>query len=127
MATAMKGKSSKNEDKVDVAILGINPGSFLEPNIVEGQRLSLDDPTGVVVNTTLKDEGFKLGDTFQLDGTTESLTIIGFVENETYNHVASVLHRWINGGRSPLLLRVPIKECTSRLMRSCCRAKYRSG
>ncbi|CAI6084892.1 putative ABC transporter permease [Paenibacillus sp. JJ-100] len=90
MATAMKGKSSKNEDKVDVAILGINPGSFLEPNIVEGQGLSSDNPKGVVVNMTLKDEGFKLGDTFQLDGTTESLTIVGFVENETYNHVASV-------------------------------------
>jgi putative ABC transport system permease protein len=38
----------------------------------------------------MKEEGFKLGDTFRLDGTTESLTIAGFVENETYNHVASV-------------------------------------
>ncbi|MGF6357048.1 putative ABC transport system permease protein [Paenibacillus sp. 4624] len=90
MATAMKGESSKNEDKVDVAIIGILPGSFLEPKVVEGQPLSPNNPTGVVVNTSLRDEGFKLGDTFQLDGTTESLTIIGFVENETYNHVASV-------------------------------------
>lgn len=91
MATAMKGENSKNEDKVDIAIIGILPGSFLEPKVVEGKPLSSDNPTSVVVNTSLKDEGFKLGDTFQLDGTTESLTIIGFVENETYNHVASVI------------------------------------
>lgn len=90
MATAMKGENSKNEDKVDIAIIGILPGSFLEPKVVEGKPLSSDNPTSVVVNTSLKDEGFKIGDTFQLDGTTESLTIIGFVENETYNHVASV-------------------------------------
>ncbi|WP_405105552.1 ABC transporter permease [Paenibacillus sp. FSL K6-1217] len=90
MATALKGQSAKNEDKLDVAIIGINPGSFLEPAVVEGESLSSDNPTGVVVNLTMKEEGYSIGDTFQLDGTTESLTIIGFVENQTYNHVASV-------------------------------------
>lgn len=90
MATALKGQSAKNEDKLDVAIIGINPGSFLEPSVVEGQGLSAENPKGVIVNTTMKDEGYGVGDTFQLDGTTESLTIIGFVENQTYNHVASV-------------------------------------
>jgi ABC-type transport system, involved in lipoprotein release, permease component len=90
MATALKGQSNNNEDKVDVAIIGINPGSFLEPAIVEGSPLSADSPNNVIVNATMKDEGFKLGDTFQLDGTTQSLTIVGFVENQTYNHVAAV-------------------------------------
>lgn len=90
MATALKGQSAKNEDKLDVAIIGINPGSFLEPAVVEGESLSSDNPTGVVVNLTMKEEGYSIGETFQLDGTTESLTIIGFVENQTYNHVASV-------------------------------------
>lgn len=90
MATALKEQSTKNEDKVDIAIIGINPGSFLEPATVEGESLTTDKPTGVLVNSTMKDEGYNIGDTFQLDGTTESLTIIGFVENQTYNHVASV-------------------------------------
>lgn len=90
MATALKEQSTKNEDKVDIAIIGINPGSFLEPAIVEGESLTTEKPTGVVVNSTMKDVGYNLGDTFQLDGSTESLTIIGFVENQTYNHVASV-------------------------------------
>lgn len=90
MATALKEKSSKNEDKLNIAIIGINPGSFLEPSVVEGKALSSDNPNGVIVNSTMKEEGYNIGDTFQLDGTMESLTIIGFVENQTYNHVASV-------------------------------------
>lgn len=90
MATALKGQGAKNEDKVDIAIIGINPGSFLEPAIVEGESLTSENSTGVLVNSTMKDEGFSLGDTFQLDGTTESLTIVGFVKDQTYNHVASV-------------------------------------
>ncbi|OAS18718.1 ABC transporter permease [Paenibacillus oryzisoli] len=90
MATALKGTSTKNEDKVDIAILGILPGSFLEPTVIEGKGLSAEDPTGVIVNKTMKDEGFKLGDTFQLDGSTQSLTISGFVDNQTYNHISAV-------------------------------------
>lgn len=90
MATALKGESNNNEDKVDIAIIGINPGSFLEPPVVEGQALSADHPSNVIVNDTMKDKGFKLGDTFQLDGSPESLTIVGFVENQTYNHVTAV-------------------------------------
>lgn len=90
MATAMKANSTSNEDKLDIAIIGINPGSFLEPAVIEGEQLAAENLTGVLVNSTMKDEGYGVGDTFRLDGTTESLTIIGFVENQTYNHVASV-------------------------------------
>jgi len=90
MATALKGDSSKSDDKVDIAILGILPGSFLEPEVIEGDKLSEDNLTGVIVNDNMKDEGFQLGDTFKLDGSTVSLTIIGFVENQTYNHLPAV-------------------------------------
>ena len=91
MASAIKGNSTVNEDKVDIAIIGIDPGSFLEPKIIEGTELTSDNITQVIVNETMKDdEGFKLGDTFQLDGSTESLTIVGLVKDQTYNHVAAV-------------------------------------
>jgi putative ABC transport system permease protein len=62
----------------------------LEPTIVEGVGLTSDNMTNVIVNETMKDEGFKLGDTFELDGSRESLTIVGFVENQTYNHLPAV-------------------------------------
>lgn len=90
MSSAIKGNSQSNEDKVDLAIIGIEPGSFLEPAIIEGTGLRSNQMTEVIVNETLRDKGFKLGDTFKLDGSTESLTIIGFVKNQTYNHVAAV-------------------------------------
>jgi len=90
MSSAIKGNSGSNEDKVDIAIIGIEPGSFLQPEIIEGKGLASEQLTYAVVNDTLKDKGFKIGDTFQLDGSTESLTIVGFVKNQTYNHVASV-------------------------------------
>ena len=90
MATALKGDSRSNEDKVDIAILGILPGSFLEPAVIEGQSLAADNLTGAIVNESMKDEGFTLGDTFQLDGAPQSLTIVGFVEGQTYNHLPAV-------------------------------------
>ncbi|CAH1220739.1 putative ABC transporter permease [Paenibacillus auburnensis] len=90
MASAIKGNSLKSEDKLDIAIIGIEPGSFLEPSVIEGSGLTPDNLNQVIVNKTMKDEGYKLGDTFQLDGSMESLTIAGFVEDQTYNHVAAV-------------------------------------
>jgi len=90
IASAIKESQESNEDKVDIAIVGIEAGSFLEPAVVEGNGLDPNQPTYVIVNETLKDEGFELGDILQLDGSTESLTIVGFVKNQTYNHVASV-------------------------------------
>ncbi|MCD1261005.1 ABC transporter permease [Paenibacillus athensensis] len=90
MATAIRGEEAAGGTKLDIALIGIEPGSFLEPAVVEGSGLSADRPDGVIVNRTMKDEGFQLGDTFRLDGSTASLTIVGFVSNQTYNHVASV-------------------------------------
>jgi len=90
MASAVKENDVLGEEKVDIAIIGIIPDSFLQPNVIEGEGLTTNEPNHVIVNETLKDAGYKLGDTFKLDGSTESLKIIGFVKNQTYNHVASV-------------------------------------
>ncbi len=90
MASAVKESGGQEENKLDIALIGIEPGSFLEPAVAEGTGLDAAHPTYAIVNETLKDEGFRLGDTFALDGTTESLTIVGFVKNQTYNHVTSV-------------------------------------
>jgi len=90
MASAVKENGGQEENKLDIALIGIEPGSFLEPAVAEGTGLDAAQPTYAIVNETMKDEGFRLGDTFALDGTTESLTIVGFVKNQTYNHVTSV-------------------------------------
>ena len=90
MATVLKGDTTAKEEKSDIAILAVEPGSFLEPNAIEGHGLSSKHPDEVLVNDSFKDEGFKLGDTLELEGTKEKLTIVGFTENQTYNHVTSV-------------------------------------
>ncbi|MFD1177591.1 ABC transporter permease [Paenibacillus puldeungensis] len=90
IATILKEAASADDEKVDITILGIEPGSFLEPKIVEGNPLSADKPDEVIVNDTLKDKGYKLGDTLTLEGSPEQMKIAGFVHNETYNHVPVV-------------------------------------
>jgi len=90
LGSAVKDDGDENGNKLDIAIIGIQPGSFLEPAAVEGTGLDAARPTYAIVNETMKDEGYGLGDTFALDGMSETLTIAGFVRNQTYNHVTSV-------------------------------------
>ena len=90
MGSAVKESGDPEENKVDIALVGIEPGSFLEPAVTEGTGLDAGEPNFAIVNETMKNEGFGLGDTIILDGAPASLTIVGFVKNQTYNHVPSV-------------------------------------
>src|SRR5690606_36231055 len=104
LSSALKENGASDEEKVDIAIIGIEPGSFLEPGVIEGEGLSSERPAHAIVNESLKDAGFRVGDVFQLDGSTEKLTIAGFVRNETYNCWSSGAWRGRSGrrtGRSP--------------------------
>ncbi|MBD3109083.1 ABC transporter permease [Bacillus sp. AGMB 02131] len=97
MGSVVKDGEDLDGDKEDVAILGIEPGTFLEPKVIEGSSLSSGEPMKVIANDTLKDAGFKIGDVLQLDGSTEEMEIAGFVEDQTYNHVTSIyvtMEKW---------------------------------
>lgn len=98
-ATVIRTGENQEVLKTDITIIGIEPGSFLEPELVdvESKPLSIDDNDAVIVNDTLKDEGFALGDKLTIEGSDEQFTIVGFVHNETYNHLPSVfttLDKW---------------------------------
>ncbi|MGM9929524.1 MAG: ABC transporter permease [Bacillus sp. (in: firmicutes)] len=90
MGSVLQEDAPADADKEDVAILGIEPGSFLEPTVIEGSQLSADDSMKVIANDTLRNAGYEVGDVLILDGSTEKMEIAGFVENETYNHVTSI-------------------------------------
>ncbi len=97
MGTVINGSGSNESGKVDIAILGINPGSFLEPNVIEGKPLRANQSLEVIANDTLKKKGFKIGDTLKIEGSLEKIKIIGFVNNETYNHLPAIfttLDKW---------------------------------
>ncbi|WP_050613718.1 ABC transporter permease [Bacillus testis] len=89
--TIMKDKKHINDDdKYDVTVLGAEPNSFLIPKVTEGKTISASRPNDVIVNDSLKDKGFKIGDTVKVESSDEKMKIVGFMHNETYNHVATV-------------------------------------
>ncbi|WP_419955218.1 ABC transporter permease [Neobacillus niacini] len=97
MGTVLNESSSADKEKVDVAILGITPGNFLEPDVIEGNPLQANEPLEVIANDTLKKKGFEIGDTLKIEGSLEKMKIVGFVENETYNHLPAIfttLDKW---------------------------------
>ncbi|MED3662091.1 ABC transporter permease [Ureibacillus sp. FSL K6-8385] len=90
-------ESSSDNEKVDVSIIGVIPGSFLEPEIVEGKPLQKDQPLEVIANDSLKKKGYEVGDTLKIEGSLEKMKIVGFVTNETYNHLPAIfttLDKW---------------------------------
>jgi putative ABC transport system permease protein len=87
MASVSKEKTDDNKKKTDVAIVGITAGSFIEPKTIEGKQLSTNEKNGVLANSSLKDEGYKIGDEIRVSNSNMKLNIIGFVENETFNHL----------------------------------------
>lgn len=97
MATILKTDADNNSQKIDIAILGIQPGSFLEPNVIEGNSLSEGNSLEVIVDSSLKDDGFEIGDILEIEGSLEEMQIVGFVQNESHSHspaVFTTLEKW---------------------------------
>lgn len=73
-----------NDDKEENALLyGVTKDSFLIPKMLEGKKFSADNE--VIADETLKEKGFKIGDTLSLSQSDETLKIVGFSESAKYN------------------------------------------
>lgn len=90
VAVVLKEGNEGDSGKIDVSILGIEPGSFLEPSVVEGKPLTQGGDYQVLINDSLKEQGIEVGDTLEIEGVTENLEVIGFVEGESFNHLPSI-------------------------------------
>lgn len=77
-------------ERIDIAFHGIYPGSFLEPIVMQGRQLDESNTFEALVDITLADEGFQIGDTLEIDEFSGELTIVGFVQNQTYGYSPSV-------------------------------------
>lgn len=89
--------NTETNEKVDVALLGVEAGNFIEPTVIEGSQLDPAKPLGVLADSSLKNKGFKLGDTLTITSSTLEVEIIGFVQGETFNHLSTLftnLHIW---------------------------------
>lgn len=79
-----------NGKKTSVIFLGIEEGSFLEPEAVLGEGLQSDKPNQVLVDSSLLNEGFALGDTVTLNSIGLELEIGGIANTQTLNHLPAV-------------------------------------
>lgn len=70
-----------DEEKTDIAIFGITPGSFLTPNLTEGGGLQRRHD--VIIDDSLK-EGLPLGSTFTLFGDDITYRVAGVTDNATF-------------------------------------------
>ncbi len=80
----------------DVVLWGIEPGSFLEPVVLEGEQLG-NVENGVIISELLVERGLKIGDTFKLDRALTELKVIGVVQELNIGHVPIVytpIRKW---------------------------------
>ncbi|HCY4459638.1 TPA: ABC transporter permease [Staphylococcus aureus] len=74
---------SNGHQKDNVLVFGVKKSSFLVPSLIEGHKATKDNE--VLVDETLKNKGFKIGDTLSLSQSDEKLHIVGFTESAKYN------------------------------------------
>ncbi len=86
-----RGRSSSAEGKaVDLALFGVEPGTFIAPASTEGQTLGATE-RGVVISEALATkQGLKVGDTIVLDRVGTELPVIGVTGKANYGHVPIV-------------------------------------
>ncbi|MFD7528107.1 ABC transporter permease [Streptomyces sp. NPDC059849] len=79
--------------EVDLAAFGVEPGSFLNPAVTDGEGLTDSDgltdgkPDSIVMSAELADEGVRVGDTLTIDRLGIELRVVGLTERSAYGHV----------------------------------------
>lgn len=66
----------------DVALFGIDPTSFLGPEVSSGRIFGTDSE--IVISDELKQIGIAEGDTISLQGSEDTYTVVGFVKKATF-------------------------------------------
>lgn len=74
---------SNGHQKDNILVFGVEKSSFLVPSLIEGHKATKDNE--VLADETLKNKGFKIGDTLSLYQSDEKLHIVGFTESAKYN------------------------------------------
>ena len=87
MLTFNKEGTSK---KTDVTIFATDANGFLAPKIVEGKSFDNHKKGDIVANDSLKEDGYKVGDTLVDELSGNKFTIVGFTENQSYSHTPVV-------------------------------------
>ena len=92
-----------NEPLDDVVLWGIQPGSFLEPAVIEGQQLGGPE-NGVIISQMLVERGLSLGDRFILDRVLTELVVVGIINEHNIGHIPIVytpIRKWAEATYGP--------------------------
>lgn len=82
----VNGKTDRDVD-IDLALFGIEPESFLAPEVAQGTALS-GAPDEVVISATAAEEGVDVGDVITVEQTGAELRVVGVMgEQHTFGHV----------------------------------------
>jgi putative ABC transport system permease protein len=86
MGVSIVNAETESGEQVDLTLFGVEPGSFLDPAVSEGEGIG--DPAGLVVSTTAKDAGIELGTVVTLDRLGTEFEVVGFTDGQaTFGHV----------------------------------------
>ncbi|SPF68432.1 FtsX-like permease family [Propionibacterium ruminifibrarum] len=75
--------AASGETRSDLYVFGLDLGGFARPQVVEGRDV-VDAADEVVVDDSLKRDGWGLGTVFQLVGSEHRWTVVGFTHDDTY-------------------------------------------
>jgi putative ABC transport system permease protein len=83
--TLVNGRSDRGTE-VDLALFGVETGSFIDPDVAVGDRLAAEGD--VVISPTAAVEGIAVGDTIRLEPTGTQLRVVGIMSDQhTFGHV----------------------------------------
>lgn len=78
-----------SEEKINVTYFAIEPGSFLEPSLIEGTSLDMASvDNAIILDDDFQMEGIALGDTV-IDSASElEFVVVGFAKDQMYGHTS---------------------------------------
>jgi putative ABC transport system permease protein len=82
-------KSERTGKDLDIAVFGMEPGSFIAPDPVAGRPLGAA-PDGVLISRDVTDAGVRIGDILVVERSGVRLPVVGTAGDEAYSHIAVV-------------------------------------
>lgn len=77
------------EEKINVTYMAIEPGSFTEPELMEGTSLAdADVDNAIILDDDYMAEGIELLDTVIDSSTSIEFTVVGFAKDQMYGHTS---------------------------------------
>jgi putative ABC transport system permease protein len=96
LGTTLFSARSDDARPLEIALWGVQPGSFLEPPVIEGEPLGRL-AGGVIISRSLAAKGLTIGDTITLDRVLTELEVVGVTHDLNLSHVPIVyapLRKW---------------------------------